>query len=200
MSTLRLKSLDSDPLPSIRTVAPPTRTLIIHKSSHSPRNSAPRAGYLSPLHLTHKTLTDNEFNGLSIGLINLRPRDNEIFQTPKANFSSTTQNFNFLSKHYNFQENKRLTNKLDFSKIKKQAWVNDNSKEKYVVVSKAKRFAGRSPQKMSLTKEIIPVTRSRLESRLTERMNVRLNVNGVMKSFSPRTPGGNLEGIIWSFK
>jgi hypothetical protein len=146
------------------------------------KNRSNRPGPLSPLHLTYNTLNNSNFSGLHIGLISLNKRnsiDNNIIK-----HSSALQE-TFLSKHYNFSENKRLTNKLDFSRIKKNARLGERNMEKYAIISKDQRYAGRNPEKNKLMKGIIPATRAKYINAANGN-SIRLTINGIIKSFSPR--------------
>ena len=71
--------------------------------------------------------------------------------------------------------------------------------EKYSVISKDQRFAGRNPQSLKLAKGVIPVTMSKLSKKINEN-SVKLRVNGFIKSFSPRTPNHLLDTSLFTFK
>lgn len=191
-------SAEYDPLPSVR-AASQLSTSYIKSRTDRTETASRRPGSLSPLHLTYKTLDEVEFNGLCIGLIRLQSQGPPLACETTSNFLASTKEHNFLSKHYNFSENKRLTNKLDFTKIKKNLRNSERVPEKYEVISKDQRFAGRSPEKSNLMRGVIPVTTARFSKRLSEH-TVRLRICGVMKSFSPRKVGHVLDPILFTFK
>ena len=199
MSNFNIVSADCDVLPCVRASSQLGTSFMRERNKKILENSNKRPGSLSPLHLTFKALDDVEFNGLCIGLIKLRSRGNQFSQEHTENFSQTTVENSFLSKHYNFSQHKRLTNKLNFSQIKKTQRTGDRSIEKYEVISKDKRFAGRNPESANLIKGVIPVTMSRQNNKLTEN-SVKLRVCGVIKSFSPRTQLNTLENALFTFK
>lgn len=195
MSNFIVSSLEPEILPAIRANKLMSSTFMKEKSKKYTANGTNRHGSLSPLHLTHKALDDIEFNGLCIGLMKLQSRGNTVPQDVPTKLSSTTKEFNFLEKHYNFTEHKRLS-KLDFSKIKRATRSGERYPEKYAVISKATRFAGRSPEKINLMKG---ATIGKLMSRAGEK-TTRLRINGVMKTFSPRNSANALNGALITFK
>ena len=199
MSNFNIVSLDYDPLSTVRASSQFGRSFLREKNKKLLENIGKRPGSLSPLHLTYKTLDDTEFNGLCIGLIKLQSRGSQIIQDPVEKFSQTTMEHKFLAKHYNFSEHKRLTNKLNFSQIKKIQRTGDRFSEKYEVISKDKRFAGRNPESIKLMKGVIPVTMAKFNKKLSEN-SVRLRVCGVIKSFSPRTSLNLFDNALYSFK
>ena len=199
MSNFNIISAEYDPLPSVRAASQLSSTYMKERPKRKLETSGKRPGSLSPLHLTYKTLDDIEFNGLCIGLMKLQSRGKPPSQEALEIYPATAAAHNFLAKHYNFSENKRLTNKLDFTKIKKAQRTGERYPEKYEVISKDQRFAGRSPEKSNLVKGVIPVTTARIPKRLSEN-SVRLRICGVMKCFSPRESTHALDPILFTFK
>lgn len=150
---------------------------------------------LSPLHLAHKTLDEIDFKGLSIGLIRLQSRGTPLQASKQAEPKPVPEDF--LNKHYNFTEHKRISTRLDFTKLKKISRPNYII-EKYSIISKNQRFAGRSPLKSHVIKGILPASKTRTMSLLNDK-NIRLRINGIMKSFSPRDSSLLLEPAIVTF-
>ena len=199
MLNFNITSAEYDPLPSVRAATQLASTYMKERPKRKLETSGKRPGSLSPLQLTYKTLDDVDFKGLCIGLMKLQSRGKPPSQEAPDISPATAMGHGFLSKHYNFSENKRLTNKLDFTKIKKNQRIGDSYPEKYEVISKDQRFAGRSPEKFNLVKGVIPVTTARFHKRLSEN-SVRLRICGVMKCFSPRESGHSLDPVLFTFK
>ena len=155
-----------------------------------------RRATLSPLHLAHKTLDEIEFKGLSIGLIRLQSRGTPMQADPNPEPALASESF--LSKHYNFAENKRISTRFDFTRLKK---TNRPSYviEKYSVIAKNRRFAGRSPLKSHVIKGLLPTTKARARSLFNDK-EIRLRVNGIMKNFSPRGSSVMLEPAMVTFR
>ena len=199
MANFGLGSVDYEPLPAIRAISNLSSTFIKEKSKKQSEKLSNRPGSLSPLHLTYKTLNESDFHGLCIGFMKLQSRNSHFIHESMDKLPSALAEPKLLSKHYNFSENKRLTNKLDFSKIKKSIRNGEKYSEKYSVISKDQRFAGRNPQSLKLAKGVIPVTMSKLSKKINEN-SVKLRVNGFIKSFSPRTPNHLLDTSLFTFK
>ena len=150
---------------------------------------------LSPLHLAHKTLNEIDFKGLSIGLVRLQSRGPPLQAVPDPEPNPAPEDF--LSKHYNFTEHKRIPTRLDFTRLKKKSRPNYMI-EKYSVISTNQRFAGRGPLKSHVIKGILPASKTRTSSLLNDK-NIRLRINGIMKSFSPRDSSIMLEPAMVTF-
>lgn len=198
MSTVKLTCFDTDTFRSNRTAEIGSSNI---RERHKKLSSSyqGRRATLSPLHLAHKTLDNFEFKGLSIGLMRLQSRGTPLPAVKTVDSCpSPPDELSFLSKHYNFTEHKRISSKFDSVKLKKINRNNKNS-EKYSVLAKNTRFAGRSPVRSNVIKGLLPGTRARNRSHMNEK-EIRLRISGVMKCFSPRGSITKLDPALQTFK
>ena len=199
MSTLKLTCFDSETFRSNRT-AEIGSSMMRERHKRLSSSCQGRRATLSPLQLAHKTLDNLEFKGLSIGLISLQSRGSPLPQEKRLNTCpSPPEELSFLSKHYNFTEHKRLYSRFDSVNMKKKVSRDGKTSEKYSVLAKNKRFAGKSPVRSNVIKGLLPATKARTKSHFNER-GIRLRINGVMKCFSPRGSSNALDPVLQSFK
>jgi hypothetical protein len=198
MSTVKLTCFDSENFATNRT-SESGSSYARERSKKLSTSYQHRRATLSPLHLAHKTLDDIDFKGMSIGLMRLQSRGSSIQgEKPVEKLESSAEEISFLSKHYNFAEHKRLSTRFDLTKLKKIARPTYIT-EKYSVLAKNRRFAGRSPLNSNVIKGLITSTKARTKSLFNDK-EIRLRVNGIMKNFSPRGSSAMLEPALKRFR